>query len=64
MPNAYYDTVTQMEKEGIDPQYISGWESGFLHNPEREEQTQTDAYAAGYEDGRNGSLDHKGDWKH
>jgi len=64
MANAYYDTVTQMENEGIDIQYISGWESGYLHNPEREQQTQTEAYAAGYEDGREGSTAHKDDWKH
>ncbi len=64
MANVYYDTVTKLEQESIDEQYISGWESGFLRNPEREEQTQTDAYATGYADGREGNTAHKDDWKH
>lgn len=51
MSNAYYETVTKMEKAGVDPEYIQGWEGGYLHNPKREEQRVNDAYNAGYEDG-------------
>ena len=51
MDQAYYDTVTKMEKDGIDPEYMDGWMSGYLHNPLREEQRITDPYQAGYDDG-------------
>ena len=34
----YYDTITAMEKKGVDKEYINGWACGFLHNPKREEQ--------------------------
>lgn len=51
MNNAYYETVTKMEKAGVDPEYIQGWEGGYLHNPKREEQRVNDAYSAGYDDG-------------
>jgi hypothetical protein len=51
MDQAYYDTVTKMEKDGIDPEYMDGWMSGYLHNPLREEQRITETYQAGYDDG-------------
>ena len=53
MNNTYYETVDKLEKMGIDPDYIQGWMGGFLGNPAREEQRVTEAYEAGYEDGRN-----------
>ena len=40
-----------MEKKGVDPEYINGWASGFLHNPKREEQRANEAYEAGYSAG-------------
>ena len=52
MDNAYYDTIVKMEKAGVDPEYVLGWQSGFLRNPPREEQRANDAYTAGYEDGK------------
>ena len=64
MDQAYYDTVTQMEKDGISAEYMDGWMSGYLHNPLREEQNITDAYQAGYDDGLEKKTDnmasHKG----
>jgi hypothetical protein len=49
--NPYYETIDKMEKAGVDPEYINGWASGFLHNPKREEQRANDAYEAGYAHG-------------
>jgi hypothetical protein len=51
MSNVYYQTIDKMEKSNVDPEYINGWASGFLHNPKREEQRITPAYDAGYKDG-------------
>jgi hypothetical protein len=59
----YYDTVTKMENEGIDPEYMDGWMSGYLHNPLREEQRITDAYQAGYDDGQEKKTDNMGNFK-
>ncbi len=49
----YYEGVKKMEEMGVDDNYIQGWVSGFLGNPEIEEQRITDAWEAGYEDGKN-----------
>ena len=51
MSNVYYQTVTRMEKAGVDPEYIQGWQCGYFLNPKREEQRLTEAYQAGYEKG-------------
>ena len=51
MSDTYYETIDKMEKAGVDPEYINGWASGFLHNPKREEQRTNDAYDAGYAHG-------------
>jgi hypothetical protein len=48
MSNAYYEAIDKMEKKGVDPEYINGWATGFLHNPKREEQRLNEAYDAGY----------------
>lgn len=58
----YYESVTKMEKAGVDPEYINGWQCGFLINPKREEQRLTDAYNAGYEDGTNKNADNFSGW--
>jgi len=47
----YYETIRKLEKEGVNPEYVQGWASGFLGNPAREEQRANEAYEAGYEDG-------------
>lgn len=52
MDKLYYETIDWMEKQGVDPEYINGWASGFLHNPKREEQRASEAYEAGYVHGR------------
>jgi hypothetical protein len=51
MANLYYETIDRMEKAAVDPEYINGWASGFLHNPKREAQRVSDAYDAGYAHG-------------
>ena len=51
MSNAYYEAIDRMEKTGVDPEYINGWASGFLHNPKREEQRVSEASEAGYAQG-------------
>ena len=48
MDSAYYEAIDQMQKNKVDPEYINGWASGFLHNPKREEQRANEAYEAGY----------------
>ena len=48
MGSPYYDAIDQMQKKHVDPEYINGWASGFLHNPKREEQRASEAYEAGY----------------
>jgi len=63
MEQSYYDTVTAMEKDGIDPEYMDGWMSGYLHNPIREEQRVTDAYQAGFDDGQEKKTDNMNNWK-
>ena len=62
MDQTYYDTVTSMEKKGVDPEYMNGWMSGYVRNPKREEQRITDAYSAGYDDGMNKSTDNMDSW--
>jgi hypothetical protein len=52
-----------MEKEGINDDYIQGWQGGFLLNPLREEQRLTEAYEAGYEDGKAHNMDNYSNWK-
>lgn len=62
MNQTYYDAVTKMEEMGCDEEYILGWQSGFLQNPEREEQRVTDGYEAGYADGQEKNMDNFGNW--
>ena len=51
MSTAYYEAIDRMEKQNVDPEYVNGWASGFLHNPKREEQRSSEAYEAGYTHG-------------
>ncbi len=62
MDKTYRDTVSKMEKNTTDPEYILGWEGGYLGHPKRESQRITDAYTAGYEDGRNKVTDNFKTW--
>jgi hypothetical protein len=51
MSSAYYEAIDRMEKKKVDPEYINGWASGFLHNPKREQQRVSEAYDTGYAHG-------------
>lgn len=62
MDKAYYDAVDKMEKMGVEPEYIVGWQGGYLYMPEREEQRVTEAYEAGYADGKARKLDNLDSW--
>ncbi|MEA3292445.1 MAG: hypothetical protein U9Q71_09130 [Pseudomonadota bacterium] len=63
MANTYYETVSKLEEMGADSEYIQGWVGGYLHNPEREEQRVTEAYSAGFEDGKKRTTDSVDKWK-
>lgn len=62
MNQFYYDTVTKMEKAGVDPEYVNGWQCGYLLNPKREEQRLNEAYNAGYDDGSSHKADGFASW--
>lgn len=62
MDTVYYETVDRMQKQGVDPEYINGWASGFLHNPKREEQRLNAVYEAGYAHGLEKSTDGFAAW--
>ena len=52
MDQIYRDAVTRMEELEVDPEYVLGWQGGYLGHPAREEQRITQAYQAGFEDGQ------------
>ena len=52
MDDLYRDTTTKMEESNTDPEYILGWQGGYLNHPERESQRASEAYLAGYNDGK------------
>ena len=62
MNQAYRDAVTKMEELEVNPEYLLGWQGGFLGHPKREEQRVTDAYEAGYEDGEEKSTENFSNW--
>jgi len=62
MNQEYYDAVTKMEEMGVNPEYVQGWQGGYVLNPEREEQRINEAYSAGYEDGKAKTQDNFGNW--
>jgi len=63
MSNEYYNTISRLEQENVSRNYILGWATGFLGNPEIEEQRMTDDYQAGYDDGKAGNTDNAENWK-
>ncbi|MEC7885354.1 MAG: hypothetical protein VX544_01010 [Pseudomonadota bacterium] len=63
MDDIYREATTKMEELGIQDEYIIGWQGGYLGHPEREETRATDAYEAGYEDGKNKDLNNLDKWK-
>lgn len=62
MNQDYRDAITQMEEMNVQEDYLLGWQGGFLGHPLREEQRVTEAYQAGYDDGREGSTDNFSAW--
>ena len=62
MNQAYRDATTQMEEMGVNPEYILGWQGGYLGHPKREEQRVSEAYDAGYDDGKEKSTDNFSQW--
>ncbi len=58
----YRQTIAELEKKNVDPEYIQGWIGGFLGNPKREEQRVTEAYEKGYEDGENHDTSNHESW--
>jgi hypothetical protein len=52
-----------MEGMNVDPEYVQGWQGGYLLNPEREEQRVNEAYSSGYEDGKAHNMDNFDNWK-
>jgi hypothetical protein len=62
MNQSYRDATTKMEEMDVNPEYVLGWQGGFLGHPMREEQRLTEAYEAGYEDGSARSTDKFDDW--
>lgn len=62
MNTKYYAALDNMETAGADPEYVLGWASGYVGNPKREEQRVTEAYEAGYEDGRSKTPDGFSKW--
>ena len=62
MDQAYRDAIAEMEKKGADPEYVLGWQGGYLGHPMREEQRISEAYRAGYEDGKARTTDNLERW--
>ena len=52
-----------MEEQGVQEEYVLGWQGGCLGHPQREETRATEAYNAGYEDGQEKNLANIGNWK-
>jgi len=63
MDQAYYDFTVKMEEAGVNPEYIMGWQGGYICNPIREEQRVNEAYEAGHEDGSEKNMDNFANWK-
>ncbi len=62
MNEEYRQTTIEMEQKGVNEDYIIGWQTGYLGHPKREEQRVTEAYEAGYEDGRAKKTDGYSKW--
>ncbi len=62
MDQSYRDATTEMEKLGVNEEYIIGWQGGYLGHPEREEQLLNEAYDAGRVDGQEKSTENFSNW--
>ncbi len=62
MDQAYRDATTEMEKLGVNEEYIIGWQGGYLGHAEREEQLLNEAYEAGRADGQEKTVENFSNW--
>lgn len=62
MNTEYYEAINKMEKANVSREYVVGWASGYLQNPQREEQRLNEAYEAGYADGEAKNADGFDEW--
>jgi len=58
----YHAALKTMQESGASPEYCHGWASGSLANTPLEEQRITEAYTAGYEDGKAGNTEGYKNW--
>lgn len=63
MNSQYYNAVVAMEQAGTNPEFIQGWQCGYLLNPMREEQRLNEAYEAGYEAGKARNMEAYKEWQ-
>ena len=63
MTNQYYETISQLQQQNTNREYVTGWVTGFLGNPKLEEQRITDAWEAGYEDGQAKNTENASKWQ-
>ncbi len=62
MNDSYREATRAMERMGVVEDYLIGWQGGFLGHPKREEQRNTEAYEAGYQDGRERNTANFANW--
>jgi len=58
----YHASLKKMHEAGVDSHYCHGWASGALQNTALEQQRITEAYSAGYADGKNGETNNYEKW--
>ena len=62
MNSEYRAATTKMEEMEVNPEYLLGWQGGYLGHPKREEQRLNEAYEAGFDDGEAKSTANFGNW--
>ena len=40
MDHLYREAVTKMEAAGVDPEYVLGWQGGYLGHPTKEQKVR------------------------
>ena len=62
MDQKYRDATRKLEAAGVNPDYLIGWQGGYLGHPKREEQRISPAYETGYEHGAARDDESFADW--
>ena len=62
MNTEYFESLKALEDKGAHRDYVVGWASGYLGNPEIEEQRRSEAWSAGYEAGQARTIDGADAW--